>query len=232
VDCCGADVSHADDGVFVVVCFCCGHAAGASSGAAASTVKIEEVEDSIPSDKNDLDEAAENADGEGWKSQDEPGGTFDKFGLSPEQNSPSIDQLLEDMLEDLEGGATIDEKDAGEEDDGGEEEEVHSEDQEFKLERRAERNYAPATQRHGGMVSFAKRQAKRRRTVINPREPKGGADALYNDANDSKAKRKRVDNPEGAAGRTRSLDDLRFAGRECRRNETAKETEGDSSQNH
>jgi len=68
-------------------------------------------------------------------------------------------------------------------------------------------------------VSSAKHQAKRRRTVINPREPKGGAEELYNDANDSKAKRKRVDNPDGAAGRTRSLDDLWFAGRECvRRN--------------
>jgi hypothetical protein len=78
-DCCGADVSHGDDGVFVVVCFCCGHAAGVSSGAAASRVKIAEVEDSIPSEKYDSD-------------QDATCGTFDRFGLSPERNSPSLDQ--------------------------------------------------------------------------------------------------------------------------------------------
>jgi hypothetical protein len=164
--------------VFVVVCFCCGHAAGASSGAAASRVKTEEVEDSIPSEKDDLDQDAKDAGGEGWKSQDEPGGTFDRFGLSPERNSPSLDQLLEDLLDDTEEGATIDEQDAGEEEKGDEEVDVHSEDQEFKLARRAERNYALATQQHGGMVSFAKHQAKRRRTVLDPREPKDGTQAM------------------------------------------------------
>jgi hypothetical protein len=79
---------------------------------------VEEVEDSNTSEKDDRDQAAEDADGEGWKSQDEPKGA-------------------------------------------GEEEDEDSEDQAFKLERRAERNYAPAKQRHGGMQCCAKHQAKR-----------------------------------------------------------------------